>query len=387
MINVTIEDVLDEKKIDECIRRVVSKKRVSGVDHIDSEKFPDWWTENKKSILDAVRNGSYIPNDALLILINKSGSNKKRRIEIPCMIDKIIETSIHKTLSPEFEKNFSENSFGFISGRGTYPALYKCLEFLNSGKQHILDLDISGFFDNVSHAAIKERLDEELNDDILKDLITKYMRTRVTTSNGSVYTKRKGVSQGSPLSPLLANVALDRLDKELDWRNAKYVRYADDIAIFCDCKKDAIDTLIFVSSFLKDRLHLYLNKEKTRVVNPEEFRFLGYSFRKADGRYVFSVDANSAKKMVSRIEKHLSYRGKKPYSDRINRLGGFNRGWLNYYKLAQENDLFKLIKLADKTEISMLREMSAQNTDTIKYLYDSKQFVSMEEWYNTLLSR
>ncbi len=387
MIAVTIEDVLNEKLLDGCIKQVISKKRMPGVDNIDAEKFPAWWSENKEAILTSIRNGSYTPNNALLVMVNKKGSKKKRRLEIPCLIDKIIEMAIHKALSPEFEKQFSKTSYGFITERGTFPALYKCLELLNSGKQYIVDLDISGFFDNVSHAPIIERLNKELNDSVLRKLIIKYMRTRVVTRSGAIYDKRRGVSQGSPLSPLLANIALDQLDKELDWKNINYVRYADDIAIFCDSQKAALDILVFVGRYLKEKLHLYLNKEKTKVVNPEELRFLGYSFCKVHGRYVLSVDSNNSQKMMQGIEKQLNRRGNLTYLDRINRLSGFNRGWLNYYKLAQENDLFKLIKLADKTETSMLRDMSAKNKDIVRCLYDSKQFVSMEEWYNTILSR
>ena len=387
MINVTIDDVLAKNMIDECARLVSSKHRMPGVDNIDSEKFPAWWIENKEQILESIRNGSYIPHAAFLVMISKNASSKKRRLEIPCMVDKVIETAIHKTLSPEFDKTFSVNSYGFISGRGTSPALYKCLEFLNGGKQYILDLDIASFFDNVSHEPIKKRLGEELCDEILKELIIKYMRTRVVTRNGAVYAKRKGVSQGSPLSPLLANIALDRLDKELDWRNIKYVRYADDIAIFCDCKKEAIDTLIFVNSYLSNELHLYLNKEKTKVVKPEEFKFLGYSFTKMNGKYVFAVDNENVEKVKVKIEKHLNCKRKQTDIDRINRIGAFNRGWLNYYMLAEENSLFRLIKCADRTELNILREMVVNNTELVKCLYDSKQFVSMEEWYNTILSR
>lgn len=386
MISITLDDVLEESLIQESVDRVSSKKRMPGVDNISAEVFQMWWNRNKDIVIKDILDGKYKPRDALKIMINKSGSNKKRILEVPCMVDKMIETAIHKVLSSEFNKLFSDNSFGFIEGRGTKPALYKCLEYMNSGERYIIDMDICSCFDNISHFVIKERLNEEIEDKRLVDLIMKYVRTRVRTRKGNIYVKRKGISQGSPLSPLLANIALDYLDKVLEMNGINFVRYADDIVIFCKTHNQAIARLLYVERVLDENLNLKINNEKTNIVKPDQLIYLGYAFRKVDRKYELAVNDEIALKAAKHIDRNMRKHAKNRL-DRIDRLGSFNRGWVNYYIHSDERSLFKVIKFIDNEEYKKIAEECRKSNMNMILLYDSKHFVSMQEWYLVQKSR
>ncbi len=338
-----MEKILTQANIDRAVCKVRKNKGAAGVDRMKTDMLLPYLAVNGKKIRKALRNGTYKPAPVRRVEIPKP-EGKKRKLGIPTVVDRVIQQAILQILQPIYEPRFSDASYGYRPKRGAKGAVLKCRSYLNDGYAWAVDLDIEKFFDTVDQHKIMMLLSKTVRDGQLLSLIWKYMRAGALY-RGKFETTKRGVPQGGPLSPLLANVLLDRLDKELERGGQKFVRYADDMVILCKTKAEAKRILRHVSAFLENELHLKINREKTAVVYANKIQFLGFGFYKQGDTFQLRVHPKALQRMKTRIDEMLLKCDGGSRLAWMQKLRQYIRGWLGYYKLA---DLGATLKTVDE---------------------------------------
>lgn len=231
---------------------------------------------NGRALVEQIRNGSYQPSPIKGVEIPKP-NGKRRMLGIPTLTDRVFQQALHQVLEPVFEPDFQRHSYGFRPNRNAHQAVQQAQRNINEGYQHVIDIDLKSFFDQVDHAILLDLVHQKVRCRLTMKLLRKFLRAPMQIG-GTLHKRRKGVPQGSPLSPLLSNILLNELDKELEKRGHRYVRYADDFSIYVRSKKAArrVGNSIYV--FLRDVLHLPINREKSGIRRPSTFNILGYHF-------------------------------------------------------------------------------------------------------------
>lgn len=339
-----LEQILSPTNLNGAYKQVVSNKGSGGVDKMGVESLKDYLIANKEELLESLLQGRYRPNPVRRVEIPKE-NGKKRQLGIPTVVDRMVQQSIMQVLSPVYEKQFSDSSYGFRPGRSAHQALRKCQEYITEGYVYAVDLDLEKFFDTVNQSKLIEVLSRTVKDGRVVSLVHKYLRAGVVVRNKYEDT-REGVPQGGPLSPLLSNIMLNELDKELEKRGHRFVRYADDMVILCKSIRSAERTLTGITGFIERKLFLKVNKEKTIVAHITKIRFLGYSFyinNKGEGR--LGLHEKSALRMRARIKALTSRSNGWGNERRKEALKRYIIGWVNYFKLA---DMKKLLEKVDK---------------------------------------
>jgi len=318
----------------QAVRQNKGAPGIDGLSVEDMKKYlPAHWNEVKESILDS----SYYPSPVRSVSIPK-GSGGKRILGIPTVMDRIIQQSIHQLLSRRWEPLFSEYSYGFRSKRSAHDALHQATEYINEGRQWIIDLDLKSFFDKVDHDKLIHLIRNQVADKGLLQLIRRYLQCDMVKGKQRIK-RRCGTPQGGPLSPLLSNVLLNELDKELEKRGHKFVRYADDCSIFLKSKRSAERVLQSITRFLQDKLLLEVNQKKTTICRPVNFNLLGHgyvaSYKKGDkGKYRLCISKPSWQRLKDKIKVITRKTSPIPFEERIERLNYLMRGWLNYFRHA-----------------------------------------------------
>lgn len=317
--------------------KVLRNKGASGVDGISTKELPTYLLHNWENVKIELLAGTYRPSLIRGVKIPK-GNGDFRQLGIPTVMDRLVQQSIHQVLSPIWEREFSSYSFGFRPKRNAHQALAKATEYINSGKHWIIDLDLKSFFDRVNHDHLMSLIAKKVIDKNLLKLIGKYLKVGIL-EKGIQRDRKEGTPQGGPLSPLLSNILLHELDKELENRGHHFVRYADDCSIFLTSRRAAERVLKSITRFLEDKLHLEVNHKKTTICRPLNFVLLGHgfvsSYKKGDrGKYRLCI----AKKSWERLKQKIKIITKKtspiPLVDRILRLNRLMYGWVNYFKHA-----------------------------------------------------
>lgn len=317
--------------------QVVSNKGSAGVDGMSVTKLSDHWEENQRRIATSVCDGRYLPQAILGVEIPKS-NGKTRLLGIPTVTDRLLQQAVHQVIMPLFEAEFKEHSYGFRPNRNAQQAVLKAQQYINAGYNHIVDIDLKSFFDEVDHCILLQLLYRKVKCPLTLRLIRKWLRAPIQV-NGKLIKRRKGVPQGSPLSPLLSNIMLHVLDMELEKQGHLYVRYADDFSIYAKTKSAArkIGNSIFL--FLKNKLKLPINREKSGIRKPVHFEILGYKFVptyiKGDrGKYQLVVSEKSWNNLKQRLKSLTRKTSPMTFDERIRKLNEVQRGWLNYFRLA-----------------------------------------------------
>ena len=273
-----INEIMSYQNILEATKRVKSNKGAPGIDKMPVDEIESYIKEHYEEIKEQVLTKKYKPQSVRRVYIPKS-NGKKRPLGIPTVVDRVIQQAISQVLSSIYENYFSEYSYGFRPNRDCHKAMNKVLEYINEGYTYIIDVDIEKYFDTVNHDKLISILRERMNDSTTLHLIRSFLKAGVM-ENGFVSPSIEGVPQGGPLSPLLSNIYLDKLDKELEYRGLRFVRYADDFNIFVKSKDSAKRVKESISSWLERRLFLKVNAEKTKIVRPKDSEFLGFGFWK-----------------------------------------------------------------------------------------------------------
>ena len=324
-----LERILSKENVAMAWKRVKANHGAPGVDGITVEQFPDHTRELWASIRQSLLSGTYQPLPVKRVEIPKP-TGGTRPLGIPTVLDRLIQQAIAQVLSPIFDPAFSESSFGFRPGRSAHHAIYKARQYIREGYRIAVDMDLSKFFDTVNHDVLMCRVARKVRDKRLLSLIGKYLCAGVMV-HGRLQETRLGVPQGGPLSPLLANILLDDLDKELEKRAHRFVRYADDFIVLVKSRQAGERVMESLKRFLERRLKLRINQEKSRVVPTNQATFLGFTFRGTKIHW-----SEKAFREFKRRVKELTGRSWFVSMDyRYQKLAEYLRGWMNYFGIAE----------------------------------------------------
>jgi len=326
-----LEQILSPTNLNRAYKRVRSNRGSGGVDKMEVESLKDYLVMNKEKLIQSILDGSYRPNPVRRVEIPKEKGTRK--LGIPTVVDRVVQQAMAQVLTPVYEKQFSSNSYGFRPRRSAHQALNKCRSYITDGYKYAVDMDLEKFFDTVNQSKLIEVLSRTVKDGRVASLIHKYLNAGVVIRNKFEETSM-GVPQGGPLSPLLSNVMLNELDKELEKRGHPFVRYADDLVIFCKSKRSAERTLANIVPYIENKLFLKVNREKTKVAYIRGIKFLGYAFYVYKGEGRLRVHPKSIAKMKERIRKLTSRSNGWGYARRKEALRQYITGWVNYFKLA-----------------------------------------------------
>jgi len=332
-----ITKVLDYSNINRAYKQVVSNKGSKGVDGITTKDLQGYMQDNWSRISQEITKGHYCPQSVLGVHIPKSNGGK-RLLGIPTVIDRLIQQAIHQVLQPMYDFEFSEFSYGFRKGKNAHQVVLQALNYINDGYQDIIDLDLKKFFDIVNHDYLMSLLNRKIKDRMLLKLIRRFLQSDMMLG-GLSEPRSKGTPQGSPLSPLLSNIILDELDKELTKRGLRFIRYADDCSIFVKSKRSSNRVLQRTIKFIETKLHLQVNQQKTSICRPVTYFVLGYGFvptykKDERGKYKLRVSPKSFRTMKQKVKQLTRKTSSLSFTERISRLTVFVRGWVNYYKFA-----------------------------------------------------
>lgn len=327
---IQLEDILNSENLAQAWKQVRANKGAAGVDGMETGDFPDFHAKHWETIHRKLLEGSYSPSPVRRVTIPK-GKGQTRSLGIPTVLDRLIQQSIAQALTPHYEATFSERSYGFRPRRSAHQAIGQMhLEALRKGgKCHVIDCDLKAFFDTVDHQKLMGKLRESIADPRVLNLILKYLKAGVILPDKIYEDTEKGVPQGGPLSPLLANVLLNELDYELEKRRHQFVRYADDFVILCSSPRAGQRIMESIKSYLRNRLKLIVNETKSKVVILQEASFLGFRIMRKKIRWT-EKSQKKLKAEVRRITQRT--RGHSP-AKVIADLQAYLRGALNYYAI------------------------------------------------------
>lgn len=327
-----MERVVERSNVETALKRVRQNQGSPGVDGTTVDELPEYLAENWESIRVQLLGGTYQPKPVREVEIPKSGGGV-RKLGIPTALDRFIQQSILQVLQPMFDPTFSQHSYGFRPGRSAHQAVSQAQRYIQAGRRVVVDVDLEKFFDRVNHDVLMGRLAKRMEDKRMLGLIRRYLEAGIM-ANGVVMERYEGTPQGGPLSPLLANVLLDEVDKELEQRGLSFVRYADDLNVYVGswrAGEDAMETL----KRLYARLQLRINEAKSAVARVWDRKFLGYSFWVAPGRKVKQrVAPKALEAMKQRLRELTSRSGGKSMKTVFAEVRGYLSGWKQYFRLA-----------------------------------------------------
>ena len=339
---ITLERILDAENIMRAIKQVQSNKGAPGVDGMTTSELKAYCLQNPYKISNEVRLGKYKPQPILRVYIPKD-NGEKRPLGIPTVIDRVVQQATAQVLSVEYEKVFSDNSFGFRPNRGCKDAIAKAVEYLNQGYTWIIDLDLSKFFDTVNHSKLLQLLSDKIKDGRVVSLIHKFLKAPVCEDGKVGKATVIGTPQGGCISPILANIILNELDQFLDNRGIKFVRYADDMMILTTSKRSAERILKTVTEFIEKRLFLKVNQTKTKIgpASPE-MQFLGFGFtnemndslKKTNPSQIWFpiIHQKKVTKFKTTVRAATDRRAKGGLKTVCDKLKMKIRGWTNYFR-------------------------------------------------------
>ena len=328
-----IEWILQDENINKAIKSVKKNKGAYGIDKMSVEELDGYFATHREEIKSQIRDGKYKPIPVRRVYIPKS-NGKKRPLGIPTVVDRVVQQATAQVLSLGYDKYFSEHSYGFRPGRSCQQAIEEALVYLNEGYEWVIDLDIEKYFDTVNHDKLISILRERINDAKTLRLVRQFLQAGVM-ENGLISPSKEGVPQGGPLSPILSNVYLDKLDQELEARGLHFVRYADDCNIFVKSEMAADRVMKSVTSWLERKLRLKVSATKTKVVRPMKSNFLGFTFWKSKDGWKCKP-ANDRKKRLYAKTRAILCRRKavaRPMKSTFEQLNWLIRGWINYYRI------------------------------------------------------
>lgn len=347
-----MEEILSRENMNLAYRKVKANKGASGVDGVTVEEIYGYIKENWPDIKEKIQKRKYKPQPVLRVEIPKE-SGGVRKLGIPSVMDRIIEQAIVQVITPMVEPHFSEYSYGFRPGRRAQQAVIKLLEYFNDGYTYVVDIDLEKFFDNVPQDKLMTLVGKIIKDPDTESLISKYLRAGVMV-RGEYEATTMGTPQGGNLSPILSNIMLNELDKELEARGLHFVRYADDCVIAVGSSAAANRVMHTVTRWIEKKLGLKVNAAKTKVTRPSRLKYLGFGFVKMDGRWEARPHQDSVKKFKRKL-KQLTKRSWTVSMDiRIQRLNWVIRGWINYFRIGKMKTVLAKIDQHLRTRIRIV---------------------------------
>ena len=332
-----IKRLTSKKNLNDAYLQVYRNKGGAGVDGVSVMELKSLLRTHAERYTQQIERESYQVSPILGIEIPKS-NGKKRMLGIPTVVDRVFQQALHQVLQPIFETDFQKHSYGFRPQRNAHQAVAQSLKNINSGYQCIVDIDLKSFFDEVEHYVLLELIYNKVKCRPTMKLLRSFLRAPILIS-GKLHKRKKGVPQGSPLSPLLSNILLNELDKELEKRGHRYVRYADDFSIYVRSKKSAKRVGNSIYKFLRDKLRLPINRKKSGIRKPLDFQVLGFGFvptyKKGEkGKYQLVAEPSKWKEFKTKLKYLTKKTIPASFEERISRINLLVRGWINYFKPA-----------------------------------------------------
>ena len=361
-----LEKVLSKDNLNNAYKQVYKNKGASGVDGVTVEELFSYIKEHKEEILYKIRNRKYKPQPVRRVYIPKE-NGKLRKLGIPSVIDRVIQQAIVQVLTPIYEEQFSNSSYGFRPGRCCEQAVIKALELFNDGYDWIIDIDLQSFFDEVNQDKLIGIIRRTIKDGNLVSLIMKFLQSGVM-EKGVIQETKKGTPQGGNLSPLLSNIMLNELDKELEARGLNFVRYADDCLIMVKSEKAANRVMESITKFITKKLGLKVNVEKSKVARPNQIKYLGFGFYKKINQNIWRPKPHikSSEKFKTKLHDILIRSRSMSLDARLLKLKQVIYGWVNYFKIA---DMKVFLKEIDKWIRRKLRVIIWKQWKKIKKRY------------------
>jgi len=378
-----LEQILSAENLNRAYKQVRRNKGAGGIDGMQVDELLPFLRDHKNELLQSLWGGKYRPKPVRRVEIPKD-NGKTRKLGIPTVVDRLIQQAITQVLSPIFEKQFSNSSYGFRPNRSGHDALRKCQGHVTDGYKYVVDMDLEKYFDTVNQSKLIQILSETIKDGRVISLIHKFLKAGVMV--GGIFEESpEGVPQGGPLSPLLGNIMLNECDHELERRGHRFVRYADDMMIFCKSKKGARRTLDHILPYIEGKLFLRVNREKTKVSHVNYVKYLGYSFYIYRGEGRLRIHPKSIQKLKDKIREVTGRSNGMGIEQRRSKVNQVVRGWTNYFKLA---DAKSLLGNLDEWLRSRIRMVTWKQWKKIRTRFENlkKLGVSKEQawmWANT----
>ena len=368
--------ILRKENLNKAYKQIKANKGSGGIDGMQVDELLPYLRENQETLIQKIRDGRYKPNPVRRVEIPKETKGEFRKLGVPTVVDRVIQQAITQELTPIYEEQFSENSYGFRPKRGAHDALRQCQKNVNEGYVYVVDMDLEKFFDTVCQSKLIEVLSRTIKDGKVISLIHKYLNAGVI-ANGMFESTEIGMPQGGPLSPLLSNIMLNESDKEIESRGHRFVRYADDCMIFCKSRKSAERTLKNIIPFIERKLFLKVNRKKTGVAHISKVKYLGYTFYRNKGKCRFRVHPKSVTKMKDKIRELTDRNNGMSNAKREEKYQQFVRGWVNYFKLA---DMKKLLRETDEWARRRIRAVYWKQWKKVKTKYRMLKALGLEHW-------
>ncbi len=378
-----LERILSSDNMNEVYQKVKRNKGAGGVDQMEMDELLEHLKTHREEILTSLLKGSYKPYPVKRVEIPKE-NGKTRKLGIPTLRDRVVQQAILQVLSPIYEKQFVETSYGFRPNRGCHDALKKCQEYANQGYWYVIDIDLEKFFDTVNQSMLMEILSRLIKDNRVLSLIQKFLNAGIM-DRGMFIRSDVGVPQGGPISPLLANIMLNELDQKLEEWGYRFVRYADDLMIFTKSKRAGQRQFQRVSKFIEGKLKLKINKEKTSITRLNQIKYLGYGFYRIKGKCRFRVHPKSITKLKDKLRETTGRSNGMSIEGRKTKLNQIIRGWVRYFKLA---DMKAIMQSIDEWLRRRIRMITWKRWKKVRTKFENlrKLGVAKEkawEWANT----
>lgn len=330
-----MEQVCQSANLNRAYKRVKSNKGSAGIDRMRVNELGSYVREHKEQLISCLLDGSYTPQPVLQVMIPKPGGGE-RQLGIPTVVDRLVQQAIYQVLEPIYEPMFSDSSYGFRPKRSAHMALKQAKSYVESGRTWVVDMDLEKFFDRVNHDILMSRLARRIKDKRLLKIIRRFLQSGIM-EDGVVLDRHEGTPQGGPLSPLLSNVLLDEVDKELERRGHKFCRYADDQNIYVSSQRAGERVYASIKRFLEVKLKLKVNEAKSTVAQVSERKFLGYRLL-TDGR--LSLAPESVKRARDKVRVLTKRSRGRSFEQVVSELNVFLKGWYNYFKLIETYSVF-----------------------------------------------
>lgn len=373
-----LEEILSRENLNRAYKRVKANKGAPGIDGMSIEDASKWLKENREELLTKIRKGKYKPQPVRRVEIPKPDGGK-RKLGIPTVVDRIIQQAIAQKLSPIFEPKFSEGSYGYRPGRSAQMAIQRVKEYAEEGYRYAVLVDLSKYFDTLNHELLMNMVREEVHDKRVTELMKKFLKSGVM-ENGLLVKTEEGSPQGGPLSPLLANIYLNKFDQEMATRGVNVIRYADDIVILAKSQRAAERLLESSRKYLEGKLKLKMNGEKSKVVSVfaiRNFKFLGFAIGKGARGVHIRAHAKSLKKAKQKLRELTSRSQGRNVRVVMKRVKIFIQGWLGYFGIA---DMKSTMKSWDKWLRSRIRCYIWKQWKKLKTRMNNLKKLGIEEW-------
>jgi group II intron reverse transcriptase/maturase len=342
----TMEEVSNEENLMEAFGQVASNKGAPGPDRQSIDEVREHLGDILRALRRELLDGSYRPGDIRRVWIPKSGGGQ-RGLGIPNVVDRIVQQAVHQVLSPHYEPTFHPSSHGFRPGRSCHTAIDEAKSYLEDGYEWVVDFDLEQFFDRVNHQRLVARLEQKVSDRRLLTLIHRMLKAKVVMPDGVVMSTKEGVPQGGPLSPLLSNIVLDELDRELEERGHRFVRYADDCNVYVRSERAGQRVMASIGGFIERRLRLKVNAEKSAVSKPEKRHFVGFSLRREplDGNVEVLLSERSRRRIADKVRELTPRNWGQSLGDCIAAINAYLLGWVGFFCVCSEAELRMLHNL------------------------------------------